>query len=103
MDRPSERDQIQMALRSLQPVIARHVVGVSFTDFGYLVMTLYDVEDVISRGLWVDSSPSDVKGKKPFVGRRTIDVSVISSSSQRPPRRHQPIPQLLETHSSYTP
>ncbi|RVW19963.1 hypothetical protein CK203_114506 [Vitis vinifera] len=62
-----------MALRSLQPVIARHVVGVSFTDFGYLVMTLYDVEDVISRGLWVDSSPSDVKGKKPFVGRRTID------------------------------
>ncbi|RVW76831.1 hypothetical protein CK203_043067 [Vitis vinifera] len=34
--------------------------------------------------------PSDVKGKKPFIGQRSTDVSAISSSSQRPPRRHQP-------------
>ncbi|RVX12973.1 hypothetical protein CK203_009748 [Vitis vinifera] len=92
-----------MVLRSLQPKIARHVVGVSFADFGFLVMALYDVEDGISRGLWADSSLSDVKEKKPFVGPRPIDVSAISSSSQRLPRRHQPVPQLLETHSSYTP
>ncbi|RVW62467.1 hypothetical protein CK203_060427 [Vitis vinifera] len=51
IDRPSERDQIQMVLRSLQPRIARHVVGVPFADFGSLVLTLYDVEDGISRGL----------------------------------------------------
>ncbi|RVW27330.1 hypothetical protein CK203_110326 [Vitis vinifera] len=44
VDRPSERDQIQMVLRSLQPRIARHVVGVPFADFGSLVMALYDVE-----------------------------------------------------------
>ncbi|RVW77305.1 Transposon Ty3-I Gag-Pol polyprotein [Vitis vinifera] len=92
-----------MVLRSLQPRIARHVVGAPFTDFGSLVMALYDVEDGISRGLWTDSSPSDVKGKKPFVGQRSTDVSTISSSSQRPPRRHQPVPHLLETHPSYTP
>lgn len=55
VDRPSERDQIQMVLRSLQPRIARHVVGVPFADFGSLVMALYDVEDGISRGLWTDS------------------------------------------------
>ncbi|RVW78015.1 Retrovirus-related Pol polyprotein from transposon 17.6 [Vitis vinifera] len=73
IDRPSERDQIQMVLRSLQPRIARHVVGAPFTDFGSLVMALYDVEDGISRGLWTDSSPSDVKGKKPFVGQRSTD------------------------------
>ena len=66
MDRPSERDQVQMVLRSLQPRIARHVVGVPFTNFGSLVMALYDVEDSISRGLCTDSSPSDIKGKKPF-------------------------------------
>ncbi|RVW48443.1 hypothetical protein CK203_088269 [Vitis vinifera] len=101
IDRPSERDQIQMVLRSLQPRIARHVVGAPFTDFGSLVMALYDVEDGISRGLWTDSSPSDVKGKKPFVGQRSTDVSAISSSSQRPPRRYQPIPQFPEPHSSY--
>ncbi|RVW12041.1 hypothetical protein CK203_087291 [Vitis vinifera] len=73
IDRPSERDQIQMVLRSLQPRMARHVVGAPFTDFGSLVMALYDVEDGISRGLWTDSSSSDVKGKKPFVGQRSTD------------------------------
>ncbi|RVW99839.1 hypothetical protein CK203_029224 [Vitis vinifera] len=73
VDRPSERDQIQMVLRSLQPRIARHVVGVPFADFGSLVMALYDVEDNISRELWTDSSPSDIKGKKPFVGPRSAD------------------------------
>ncbi|RVW76932.1 hypothetical protein CK203_051537 [Vitis vinifera] len=56
IDRPSERDQIQMVLRSLQPRIARHVVGAPFTDFGSLVMAL----------------------------TRSTDVSAISSSSQRP-------------------
>ena len=66
IDRPSERDQIQMVLRSLQPRIARHVVEVPFTDFGSLVLALYDVEDGISRCLWTDSSLADVKGKKPF-------------------------------------
>ena len=103
IDRPSERDQIQMVLRSLQPRIARHVVGVPFADFGSLVMALYDVEDGISRGLWTDSSPSDIKGKKPFVGPRSADVSAIVSSSQRPLRRHQPISQFSEPHSSYAP
>ena len=103
IDRPSERDQIQMVLRSLQPRIARHVVGVPFIDFGYLVLALYDVEDGISRGLWTNASPTDVKGKKPFGGQRSFDVSVISSTSQRLPRRHQPIPQLTRTHLSYAP
>ena len=70
-----------MFLRSLQTRISRHVVGVHFTDFGSLVSALYDVEDGILRGLWTDSSPSDVKGKKPFRGQRSGDVSVISSSS----------------------
>ena len=51
VDRPLERDQIQMILRSLQPKIARHVVGVPFTDFGSLVSALCDVDDGISRKL----------------------------------------------------
>ena len=92
IDRPSERDQIQMILRSLQPRIARHVVGIPFTDFGSLVLALYDVEDGISSGLWADSSPTDVKGKKPSRGQRLVDVSVIISTSQRPSRRHHPVP-----------
>ena len=92
-----------MVLRSLQPRIARHVVGVPFTNFGSLVLALYDVEDGVLRGLWTDSSPSDVKRKKPFGGQRSVDMSVISSSSQRPSRRHLPVQQLSEIHSSYPP
>ena len=83
VDRPLEKDHIHMILRSLQPRIARHVVKVPFTDFGYLVSTLYDVEDGISRGLWYDSSHVDAKGKKPIGGQRSI-----TSTSQRPSRRH---------------
>ena len=55
-----------MVLRSLQPRIARHMVGVPFTGFGSLVLALYEVEESISKGLWTNSPPSDVKGKKPF-------------------------------------
>ena len=64
------------------------MVKVPLIDFGSLVLALYDVEDGISRGLWVDSSLSDVKGKKPSRGQRLMDVVAISSSSQRPPRHH---------------
>ena len=92
-----------MVLRSLQPRIARHVVGVPFTDFGYLVLALYDVEDSISRGSWTDSSPSNVKGKKPSRGQRSVNVSAISSSSQTPPRRHQLVLYIPEAYSSYPP
>ncbi|RVW52122.1 hypothetical protein CK203_095088 [Vitis vinifera] len=51
-----------MVLRSLQSKIVRHVVEVSFTDFGSLVLALYDVEDGISRGLWANSSLIDARG-----------------------------------------
>ena len=54
-----------MIFRSLQPKIFRHVVGVPFTDFRSLVLALYNVKDGILRGSWTDSSPIDVKGKKP--------------------------------------
>ncbi|RVW14458.1 hypothetical protein CK203_090780 [Vitis vinifera] len=75
IDRPSERDQIQMVFE--EPAAADRQT--------------------------CDSSPSDVKGKKPFVRQRSTDVSAISSSSQRLPRHYQPISQLLETHPSCTP
>ena len=54
-----------MVLTSLQPMIVRHVFGIPFIDFGSLVLALYDVEDGNSKGLWANSSPVDVKGKKP--------------------------------------
>ena len=103
IDRPSKRDQIQMVLRSLQPRISKHVVKIPFIDFDSLVLALYDVEDGIFRGLWTDSSLSDVKGKKPFGGQRSVDVSAIGSTSQRPYRCHLPVPQLPKTHPFYTP
>ena len=69
-----------MILRSLQPRITRHVVGVPFTNFGSLVSMLYDMEDGILRGLWYDSSLVDAKGKK-LVGGQKSDVGTITSTS----------------------
>ncbi|RVW16827.1 hypothetical protein CK203_098174 [Vitis vinifera] len=92
-----------MILRSLQPRIARHVVGVPFTNFGSLVSTLYDVKDGILRGLWSDSSLVDAKRKKPVGGQRSVDVGVVSSTSQRPPKRHQRVLQPTGTYPSYPP
>ncbi|RVX11379.1 hypothetical protein CK203_019587 [Vitis vinifera] len=63
IDRPSKRDQISMIMRSLQPRFARHLMGFPQTEFGSLVQALYGIEEGISRGLWVDSSHSDSKGR----------------------------------------
>ena len=79
-----------MILRSLWPKIDRHVVVISFTDFGSLVSALYDMEDDISRWLWYDSSSIDAKGNKPL-GKQRSYVGIITSTSQRPPKRHQPV------------
>nr|CAN81200.1 hypothetical protein VITISV_003768 [Vitis vinifera] len=89
IDRPSERDQISMIMRSVQPRFARHLMGFPHTDFGSLVQALYGIEEGISRGLWADSSPSDSKGKKSGSGPKPSDVGTIGMtghwSSRRPP------------------
>ena len=67
-----------------------------FADFSALVLALYDVEDGILGGLWIDSFIVDAKGKKPSGEHRSAevgtDVGTITSTSQRSPRRHQPVP-----------
>ncbi|RVX14855.1 hypothetical protein CK203_012089 [Vitis vinifera] len=52
IDRPSEKDQISMIMRSLQPRFARHLMGFPHTDFGSLEQALYGIEEGIARGLW---------------------------------------------------
>ena len=81
IDRPSERDQISMIMRSLQSRFTRHLMGFSHTNFGYLVKALYGIEEGIARGLWSESFPTDSKGKKPLGGQRSGDVGAISSTS----------------------
>ncbi|RVW29098.1 Retrovirus-related Pol polyprotein from transposon 17.6 [Vitis vinifera] len=51
IDRPPEKDQISMIMRSLQPRFARHLMGFPHTDFGSLVQALYGIEEGIARGL----------------------------------------------------
>ncbi|KAL6340756.1 hypothetical protein AAG906_027911 [Vitis piasezkii] len=93
IDRPSERDQISMIMRSLQPRFARHLMGFPHTDFGSLVQALYGIEEGIAKGLWSESSPTDSKGKRPLGGQRSGDVSAISSVEMRPSRRYQTVGQ----------
>ena len=63
IDRPFERNQINMIMRILQPRFARHLIGFPQTDFGSLVEALYVIEEGITRGLWEDSSSLDSNGK----------------------------------------
>nr|CAN75227.1 hypothetical protein VITISV_043867 [Vitis vinifera] len=93
IDRPSEKDQISMIMRSLQPRFARHLMGFPHTDFGTLVQALYGIEEGIARGLWFESSPTDSKGKRPSGGQRSGDVGAISSAGMRPSRRYQTVGQ----------
>ncbi|XP_034710520.1 uncharacterized protein LOC117933245 [Vitis riparia] len=93
IDHPSERDQISMIMRSLQPRFARHLMGFTHTDFGSLVQALHGIEEDIARELWSESSPTDSKGKKPLGGQRSGDVGAISSAGMRPPRRYQTVEQ----------
>ncbi|RVX01355.1 hypothetical protein CK203_031230 [Vitis vinifera] len=83
-DRPLKRDQIQMVLRSLHQDCQTRGRG-TIHRFWDLWFWLYMMLRMIFRGLWIDSFPSDVKGKKPFVGQRSVNVSTISSTSQRLP------------------
>ena len=88
IDRPSERDQITMFVRSLQPHFSRHLIGSRHTDFGTFLQALYYIEEGISRGLWAESSLTDPKGKRPLGGPRS-DVGAISTYIPRPPRYQQ--------------
>ena len=97
IDRPSECDQISMIMRSLQPRFTRHLMGFPQTDFGSLVQTLYGIEEGIARGLWVNSSPSDLKRKKPRSGSRPLDVGTIGTTRHRSPRRPHSQRQFLDT------
>ena len=78
-----------MIMCSLQPHFAKHLMGFPHTDFGSLVQALYGIEEGISRGLWVDSSPSDSKGKNTGSGPRPSDVGAIGMTRHRSPR-HPP-------------
>ncbi|RVW12679.1 hypothetical protein CK203_113885 [Vitis vinifera] len=89
IDRSSECDQISMIMCSLQPCYARHLMGFPQTDFGSLVQAFYGIEEGISRGLWVDSSPSNSKGKKSGSGPRPLDVGTIGMMGHRSSRRPQ--------------
>ena len=86
IDRPSEREQISMIMKSLQPSYARHLMGVPIMDYRALIEALYGIDDGMARGLWSDSSFSDSKRKKPSVSYRPGEVGAIGSFRQEAPR-----------------
>ena len=109
IDRSSERDQISMIMCSLHPRFAKHLMGFPQTDFGSLVQVLYGIEEGIARGLWVDSSRSNSKGKKPGSGSRPSDVGTIGTighrSHRHPPSQRQFLDTLYQMiqHNQYKP
>ena len=86
IDHPSEREQISMIMRSLQPSYTRHLMGVPIMDYRVLIEALYGIQDGMARGLWSDSSSSDSKEKKPSGSNRPGEVGAISSFRHGAPR-----------------
>ena len=52
-------------------------MGFPQTDFGSLVQALYGIKDSIDRGLRVDSSFLESKGKNPGLSPRPLDIGTI--------------------------
>ncbi|RVW81513.1 hypothetical protein CK203_051872 [Vitis vinifera] len=100
-ERPTERDQMSMFLRSLHPRFARHLTGVPFQDFRSLVQALFDVDDGISRGLWLDIIPSPDTEGKGVVGSSESYGGVCSADFQHrrpgyhPMRDHCRYPRVI--------
>lgn len=104
IERPTERYQMSMFLRSLHPRFARHLTGVPFQDFRSLVQALIDVDDGISRGLWSDIIPSsDTKGKG--VGRSSESYGDVCSADfqHRRPGYHPYARSLQTPRSDFSP
>ena len=64
-------------------------------DFRSLVYALYGIEKGIAKGLWLESSPSNLNGNKPAIGQRSGDVSV---AKPRPPRCYQTVRQTSRVY-----
>ena len=85
IDRQSEREHISMIM-SLQPSYARNLMGVPIMDYRALIEPLYGIKDGMARGLWLDSSSSDSKGKKSSGSYKPREVGAISSFRHGAPR-----------------
>ena len=69
-------------------------------DFGSLVQALYGIKKGIARGLWPESSPSALKGKKPVIGQKSRKVSAVRP---RPPRYYQIVGQTFGIYYPLSP
>ncbi|RVW62619.1 hypothetical protein CK203_059562 [Vitis vinifera] len=96
IERPIERDQMSMFLRSLHPRFARHLTGVPFQNFRSLVQALLDVDDGLSRGLWSDIIPSSDTERE-----GVVDHLRAMETSDFPPLQHRhphPVQLYPSTH-----
>ncbi|RVW90941.1 hypothetical protein CK203_044181 [Vitis vinifera] len=100
IERPTERDQMGMFLRSLHPRFARHLIGVPFQDFRSLVQALFDVDDGISRGLWSDITHSPDTEGKGVVGSFESYGGVCSADFQHRRPGYRPYVRSLQTPRS---
>ena len=85
IDQPLERDHISIIMRSLQPSYARHLIGILIMDYRALIEALYDIDDDMACGLWLDFSTSDSKRRKLSRSYRSGEVGAICSFKQGHP------------------
>ena len=92
-----------MFFRSLQPRFAQHLTGVPFQDFRSLVQALFNVDDGVSRGLWLDTTLSpNTKGKR-VVGSFENYGGICSTSFQHRRPGYHPYVRSLQIPRSHFP
>ena len=86
-EKPSEKDQIQMILRNLQPALAKHMILAQVSsDFKTFFETGLAVEEAVQLGILenVDSFPESIVSTP-----TKLDASMISSKPTQNPRVDQ--------------
>ncbi|RVW18273.1 hypothetical protein CK203_114409 [Vitis vinifera] len=104
IERPTERDQMSMFLRSLHPRFARHLTGVPFRDFRSLVQALFDVND----GYLEDYGqilliPQILRGKGLLDHLRAMEAYVLRTFRHRRPGYHPYARSLQIPRSDFPP
>ena len=102
--RPSEEEQIQMAVKNLLPIFYKHLFAQYFRNFKALVLASTQVEDAINNGMLKNEECSIFeKTATHTTNEETVNVvspQTLSTINSRPLRKfnelHVPMSQLFE-------
>ncbi|XP_077242635.1 uncharacterized protein LOC143883167 [Tasmannia lanceolata] len=90
IDRPTEKEQVQMILKDLSPQLYYHMSLQYYPDFEHLINAGIQIEEAISQGVYNRSNPNIRDFKKPAPAQ-VKEVGSVSRANPQLPRPQNPI------------